>query len=338
MDEELKSKRSAESPSPSEAEVVQALVEIDQASRGTPAPGDVLPPIPAPRPSWLARNAPLVVFFTVMFAAIALLAWGAQHVVKVILSSTAGPNAGGGSVATKPTTDAGLQAEAEGLLARLAAGDAAAADQVLNESASWTGKTQTTPKTDQLIDTSINLKNLPARAAALQAQLALNGITRDESGFQALEQAAGNPAQRPWALWMLGALGNRGVDPDHAAKIIESYLNDPDVQVRSNAVIGLALLGTDETIAMVLDRFRNGPSPVVQELAGCGLSESGMYTHQQRMVAAATLVGWLDDALLSPQQRQWTAQALHDISGQNFGMDSAAWRHWYDSQASGKSL
>jgi HEAT repeat protein len=116
----------------------------------------------------------------------------------------------------------------------------------------------------------------------------------------------------------------------HAAKIIESYLNDPDPNVRASAVDGLAFLATDETIPMLLDRFRNDPSAVVQEPAACALAESGMYTHQQRMVAAASMVGWLDDSLLTQQQRTWTIQALHDISGQSFGADSAAWRHWYD--------
>jgi HEAT repeat protein len=145
-----------------------------------------------------------------------------------------------------------------------------------------------------------------------------------------LERASGNPSQRAWALWMLGAIGNRGVDPNHAAKIIESYLADPQVEVRAAAVNGLALLGTDETIPLLLDRFRNDPSPVVQERAACSLAESGMYIHEQRMVAAASLIAWLDDSRLTTQQRGWTLQALHDISGQNLGSDSAAWRAWYE--------
>jgi HEAT repeat protein len=115
----------------------------------------------------------------------------------------------------------------------------------------------------------------------------------------------------------------------HAAKIIESYLNDPDVNVRAGAVDGLSLLATDETIAMLLDRFRNDPSPLVQEHAACGMSESGMYTHEQRMRAAATLMGWLDDALLTSQQRTWTFQALYYITGASLGSDSAAWRNWW---------
>jgi len=285
----------------------------------------VTPPSPA------SSKAPVVLYFAIALPVIILLAWGVQHLVKGLLSSTTRRIAGITGLAATPTTDGPTQAEAEGLLARVGAGDLAAANQVLAQSDGWIGKTQPTPKTDQLITTSLNRKEPQARTAALQAQLALNGISRDANGFSTLEKASGNPQQRPWAMWMLGALGNRGVDPEHAAKIIDAYLVDPDVNVRSNAVIGLALLGTDETIPMLLERFRNDPSTAVQELAGCGLAESGMYTHAQRMVAAASLVGWLDDSLLTPQQRTWSVQALQDISGQNFGTDSAAWRRWYDS-------
>jgi hypothetical protein len=43
------------------------------------------------------------------------------------------------------------------------------------------------------------------------------------------------------------------------------------------------------------------------------------------------MVGWLDDPLLTPQQKVWSFQALHDISGESHGTDSAAWRAWYES-------
>jgi HEAT repeats len=332
VDEEVKPKGSIEPPNPTEDEVVKALMEVDQASNRAPAPSAPLPNVPAMQPSWTSSPATIVGFSIAMFAALGLLAWGIQRAVKGVFSSTT--QAGGKTIGAglASSTDRAQQAEAENLLARVAAGDDAAANEVLSKAPGWAGTTQPTARTDQYIGTSINLSSENARTAALQAQLALNNISIDSSGFNRLERASNNPAQRAWALWLLGALGNRGVDPDHAAKIIESYLNDPDVTVRSNAVIGLALLGTDETIPMVLDRFRNDPSPAVQELAGCGISESGMYTHRQRMTGAATLIGWLDDTLLSAQQRNWTVQALHDISGQNFGADSAAWRNWYTSQ------
>jgi hypothetical protein len=331
MNENLTSGRVVEPPQPSEVEVVQALGEIEQATKNNTAQSGALPIILPPQQSWLSRNAPIIVFLALGFALLGLVAWGAPRAIKALLSSAAGHTDGSGAAAAAPAIDTERQAKAEELLGRVAAGDLVAADEMLDQSDSWTGKTHRTPKTDQLVTTDLNLKDLQARAAAIQAQLALDGIPRDENGLAILKQAVGNPTQRPWALWMLGALGNRGVDPVHTAKVIEAYLNDPDANVRANAVNGLALLGTDETIPMLLDRFRNDPSAVVQEPAVCALAESGMYTHQQRMVAAASMVGWLDDSLLTQQQRTWTVQALHDISGQSFGADSAAWRRWYDS-------
>ena len=240
---------------------------------------------------------------------------------------------GRGKVVTRSAIDSNMQSEAEHLLQQLASGDTGAADEILSKSATWTGKTQRTSIATQWITVALNLHALHAREAAVQAELALDGVTQDEAGLRFLEQAVGDLNQRAWALWELGALGNRGIDPVHTAKIIGAYLSDPAVDVRASAVNGLALVGTDETIPMMLDRFRNDPSPVVQERAACALAESGMYTHEQRMTAAASLVSWLDDPLLNSQQRAWTFQALRDISGQNLGTDSAAWRNWYQEQS-----
>ena len=338
MNERIESQRRAEPPKPSQAEplqstleeVVQATLEVDHATQQASAESSELESKRAARPAWVSSRAAAVFYFVILTAVIVLLAWGATHVVNGLFLRTAGQSNGNANAAPHGATDTARQKEAEEFLARVATGDAAAANLVLEQSDGWTGKTEATPKTDQLITTSLNLTDLHVRAAALQAQLALNGIPRDASGLAMLEQAAGNPLQRAFAMWMLGALGNRGVDPAHAAKIIEAYLNDPDVSVRSNVVIGLALLGTDETIPVLLDRFRSDPSLAVQELAGCGLAQSGMYTHEQRMAVAATLVGWLNDSLLSQQQRSWVVEALHDISGQNYGADSAAWQRWYE--------
>lgn len=222
------------------------------------------------------------------------------------------------------------QNEIEGLLARVAAGDHAAATDVLERAPSWTGKTQRTPSTNRSIITALNLPDLHQREAAIEATLALDGVPKSDAEIKILEAQLSAPSDRVWALWALGALGHRGVDPVHAAKMIGAYIESPDAGTRSAAVDGLSLLATDETIPMLLDRMRNDPSTLVQERAACALAESGMYTHQQRLIAAATLVSWLDDSLLSPQQHQWTIHALSDISHQNLGNDSAAWRSWLD--------
>jgi hypothetical protein len=330
MDDSPKPPPSVAPAQPPQVEATKPLGETDQSAQIAPTQSATVPIVPPPQPSWLSRNAPILVFLILGFSFLGLIAWGAPRAIKAVVSVAAEHRASETAAPRTRAIDTDEQDKAEELLGRVAAGDLSAADQVLDQSDGWTGKTHRTAKTTQLITTDLNLNDLHARAAAIQAQLALDGVPRNDKGLAILEQAVGNPTQRAWALWNLGALGNRGVDPVHAAKVIEAYLNDPDANVRANAVNGLALLATDETIPLLLDRFRNDPSPVVQEPAACALAESGMYTHQQRLVAAASLVGWLDDSLLTQQQRTWTAQALHDISGQNFGSDAAAWRRWYD--------
>jgi len=314
---------------PADEDVIRTLAEIEKASTSSPSATTNTPIGPAAQGPTFFRSVPPLLFFAAV-ASVGLAVLGMNFAGKHLAASSGRSMPGRRGVVSRSAVDTAMQTEAEQLLQRLASDDSSAADQILGQSAQWTGKTQRTSNATQWITIALNLPALHAREAAVQAELALDGVAQDDSGLRAMEQAMGNPSQRAWALWMLGALGNRGVDPVHVAKIIGSYLSDPQVDVRASAVNGLALVGTDETIPMMLDRFRNDPSPVVQERAACALAESGMYTHEQRMTAAASLVAWLDDSLLTGQQRAWTLQALHDISGQNFGPDSAAWRTWYE--------
>ena len=313
-------------PEPSEADVVNALVEIDQATKRAHAD---IPIAPAAPQSWLSRYSFPIIFGVLVLCVV--LGWAAQRALKEFSSLPKSESAVDATTRTEPAqqdVDSALQSQAETLLSRVASGDSAAADQILAESDTWTGKTQRTPRTDQFLDAAINQRDLHLREAALQAQIALEGIPHDEHGLQRLEYAVGDPGSRAWALWMLGALG-RSVNPEHSAKTIGAYLNDTDVNVRANAVNGLALIATNETVPMLLDRFRNDPSPIVQERAACGLAEAGLYSHEQRMVAGASFVGWLDDSLLSAQQKLWIAQALREITGAPIGPDPAAWRAWW---------
>jgi hypothetical protein len=283
--------------------------------------------------SWWTQKSPVFLFFAVLLAVSALLAWGLESVGKKVISSLqAEASLPARSNLLSRQADSSTQAAAETLLQRVASGDDAAAGQVLNESDGWNGKTQRTMRADQLLTVSLNSSNMHARQASLQAELALDGIERNQSGLDRLEPALKDPSQRAWALWTVGAMGNRGVDPMRATIMISAYLQDPDANTRVAAVNGLSLLGTNETIPLLLDRFHNDSSMLVQERAACGLAQSGMYTHAQRMTAATSLVAWLDDSQLTRQQHAWTLQALRDISGKNLGMDSTAWQDWLNSQ------
>lgn len=328
---------------PSDEDVVRTLVEIEKSS--TPTLKDELvatPPISEQGSPSPVRNPSAGV--RALVGLVILLSFAAMLVVKRALLSSAPSTSSKFSTSSRTKTassvrprsydramQAQAQTQAEELLQRLASGDSAAADAVSAQASAWTGKATRTGKTDQLITSAINSHDIPSRQAALDAELALDGIPENEEGLKLLTNAVGNPSSRAWALWLLGAIGNRGVNTPHTAKIVGAYLSDPDVNVRASAVNGLSLIATDETVPMLLDRFRNDPSPVVQERAACGLAESGMYTKAQRMVAAESLINWLDDPLLAGQQRNWDIQALGDISGQHFGADTAAWRSWYES-------
>jgi hypothetical protein len=316
---------------------VQTSVKSEKSSTsaepppGHPAEPASTVPVQAPQLPWILKHEKAGNW--ILIAVVIMLSFAAAYVMKRAFSPLTRIENKTAFGSSGTLYDRAAQKQAEQLLQQLAAGDSSAADKISQNANSWVGKTKRTNKTDQLVTTAINLPDLHAREGAIEAELALDGIAANETGLKFLTDAAGDPSRRVWALWLLGALGNRGVDTTHTAKIVESYLTDPDVNVRASAVNGLSLIATDETIPMLLDRFRNDPSPVVQERAACDFAESGMYSKPQRIQAAASFINWLDDTRLTGQQRAWDVQALGDISGQHLGADSAAWRVWYETAA-----
>ena len=110
-----------------------------------------------------------------------------------------------------------------------------------------------------------------------------------------------------------------------------SQLQDSDPEVRHWAVEGLAYLGTNETIAPLLQAFHDDPSPMVRERAACSLAQSGMLTQEQRHSVIPHLLDYADDASLDAQTHDWVYQALRDITGKNLPNDSSSWRSWYSS-------
>ena len=326
-DEGLPSSQEAEVSQPEKPEPVPSAPE--RSSRGSqPQGGAPVSDATAPQ-RWSMGRGVVGLYISLILAISFFVGWAVQRGAKKVIAAMKAANSRQATPKFSQTVDATLQAQAERLLQRLAWGDLNAADQIMAQAPTWTGKTRRTSAANQLLEIAINSRDERIREASLPAMLALDGILQNETGLAILEAAVGNPGQREWALVSLGAIGRRGVDPVQSAKIIESYLGDPNVNARSGAVGGLQLLGTDETIPMLLDRFRNDPSPLVQERAICGLSYSGMYTHAQRMTVARNLVGWLNDSLLTVQQRTWTVQALQVITGASLGSDSAAWRKWW---------
>ncbi len=137
-------------------------------------------------------------------------------------------------------------------------------------------------------------------------------------------------AEKIWALWVLGLMGNRGIEPDRVVQVLTSHLKDSNEESRRWAVEGLALVGSTETIEPLLKALHDDPSATVRERAACSLAESGMFTREQRLSAVPGLLNDLDDGALDAQTHAWAYQALVDITRQHLPNDPAAWRNWYE--------
>lgn len=126
-------------------------------------------------------------------------------------------------------------------------------------------------------------------------------------------------------------MANRGAEPGRVLDILTAHLKDSDEDSRRWAIEGIALIGTTETIAPLLQTMRDDPSALVRERAACSLAESGMLRRAQRLTAVPQLLRYSDDPALDAQTHTWAFQALGDITGQHLPHDSSAWRSWYES-------
>ena len=224
------------------------------------------------------------------------------------------------------------QRQAEALLGRAINHYDGANDQIAGRIDGWWGKLKFTPQFNSLITTALNSNDLRVRAAGIELDLVAMGAIKSPAMVERLAPQAesGARSQRVWALWELGLLGNRGVEPQRVNEILVSQLQDSDPEVRHWAVEGLAYLGTNETIAPLLKAFHDDASPMVRERAACSLAQSGMLTQEQRRSVIPQLLDYADDASLDTQTHGWVYQALRDITGQSLPNESIAWRSWYD--------
>ena len=181
-----------------------------------------------------------------------------------------------------------------------------------------------------LLNTAINANDLNVRAASLEITLAGYNLPKSpESVDKILTRLQNEPEHRAWFLWILGVLGNRGVETSRLELTFLDRIHDPDQQTRNYAAIGLGLLATDNALPALIRVFREDPSPQVRETAACSIAQSGMFSEAQRMRAVPDLLKMMDDATLDAATRSWVFQALRDITGASIASDPAAWRAWW---------
>ncbi|MEN3339443.1 MAG: hypothetical protein V7647_3119 [Acidobacteriota bacterium] len=226
------------------------------------------------------------------------------------------------------------QAQAELLLERSINHYAGANEQIAARVKTWAGQLTLDERLRPLFTTAINSDDLRVRAAGIEVDIAARNLEKSSATIDRLEPVARDGAQgeRANALWDLGLIGSRGVEPERVAQILLASIRDPNVNVRYWAVEGLAYLGTDETIAPLLEVFHDDPSAMIRERAACSLAQSGMLDRQQRFSAVPRLLEFADDGALDAVTREWVFQALRDITGQTLAHDAAAWRQWYSTR------
>ena len=223
------------------------------------------------------------------------------------------------------------QSQAELLLERSINHYRGANQQIAARVERWRGNITLSDKLNHLFVTAINSDDLRVRAAGIEVDLAALNLERSSATVDRLEPVAreGDQGPRVNALWALGLLGSRGIEPERAREILLSSIHDPNQNIRYWAVEGLAYLGTEETVQPLLDVFHDDPSPAIRERAACSLAQSGMLGEKQRRAAVPRLLDFAEDFSLDSQTREWVFQALRDITGQTLEHDAAVWRTWY---------
>ncbi len=229
------------------------------------------------------------------------------------------------------------QRQAQVLLERAINHYEGANDQIDSRLDGWHGKLEHSQPLNALITTALNSDDLRVRVAGIEIELVAVKIDKNSDAADHLISQAqfGSEQERVWALWTLGLLGNRGIEPERIAEVLIAQLRDPNPDVRHWAVEGLSYLGTDQTIAPLLQTLRNDPSSMVRERAACGLAQSGMFNQEQRRTVVPKLIEFAGDISLDPQTHAWVYHALRDITAQNLPDNPSAWRNWFG--ASGTS-
>jgi hypothetical protein len=223
-----------------------------------------------------------------------------------------------------------IQQRAELLLESAMRGDRPSLDVLRQNVDTWRGQLHSTERLFDLILTALNSSDLQVRTAALDLDLAANNLGKTpRSVDRLLREMHTDPSSIGMCLWRLGALGNRGVQPDKVLRILLLYARSRDEHTRYWAVEGLGMLGNDSTIDPLLTVMAHDASPRVRELAASSLGHAGMLTREERLAAVPALLNFADDDSLNTATRELVYATLRLITGAELGNDTTAWREWW---------
>lgn len=151
------------------------------------------------------------------------------------------------------------------------------------------------------------LANRPFAGESLYMQLFTDNIKDEDPGVRAAAARA---------------IGNHG-KPSDAVLLIER-LRDEDPTVRQEAARGLQRLHNEAAIESLLRAI----DPDVEQEAPVRAEAAAALAQYQRPLVALKLITAMDDRELSVNQR--AQQSLRTLTGQDFGLDRAAWSAWFN--------
>src|SRR5205814_3986808 len=107
-------------------------------------------------------------------------------------------------------------------------------DEIAARAERWRGRVRLSPNLNSLITTALNSNDLRVRAAGIEVDLAAMNMAKTTKYAALLftQVENGEPPERIWALWGLGLLGNRGVEPEKVTQVLTEHLQDSDADVR----------------------------------------------------------------------------------------------------------
>ena len=194
----------------------------------------------------------------------------------------------------------------------------------------WRGHLQETDQLFHLVLTALTSDDPRVRIAAVEIDLAACRLIKaHESVTKLLHEIHGDTDGRYMALWRLGAIGNRGVEPATALATLKHYSHDHNQLARFWAVEGLAMLASRESVDELLDILQHDPAPQIRERAATSLSKSGLLTGEQRLTAVPQLLNLLDDDSLNDATKNLVSSTLETITGASYGKNARAWRDWW---------
>jgi hypothetical protein len=206
---------------------------------------------------------------------------------------------------------------------------------IMERAEGWRGKLRKTQNWDTVDQSARYSSDLRVRNADIELALVINNIDKTgEVAERLVSDATAHVGNRAFDFYMLGMLANRGVETDRIHAALRDWAHDNDEGTRYWAIEGLALIGSDDTIADFLEVLRSDPSLNVRQRCGASLAKSGMLTREQRMKAVPGLLEIAADKSQNATAQGWAFQALREITAEQIGDDAGAWQTWFTAHGS----